>query len=173
MPLRIRLSVKSSLKVSKCVGCGYCCMKTPCDAARRLYKGATECPQLEWSEKNDRYICGLMVIPGLLGQGYRQELYCGAGCCSNLNSWRKDVKQRSRAATEYNRPQIPTMFQAFLKAFAGEPMMGGDKIQLILASFQSNLYSLEYSEDEVQYIMRSVVHYVTSNKSSMFKGFMA
>ena len=162
------------MKVSKCVGCGYCCMKTPCDAARRLYKGATECPQLEWSEKNDRYICGLMVLPGLLGQGYRQELHCGAGCCSNLNSWRQNVRKRSRVTTEYSYLQIPAMFQAFLKAYGAEPFVSGDATELLLASFKSNLETLEYySEKEVDYIIGNVLHYITSNKSSMFKGFMA
>jgi len=166
-------SEKSKENFRKCVGCGYCCLKTPCDVARRLYgSGITECPQLEWSEKNNRYVCRLMGLGGILGQGYRQELYCGEGCCCGLNSWRKDVKKRSRDATSYGRIPIPPMFQAFLKAYGAEPFIGSDLTSLIMGSFQANLKMLEYSEEDIEYIMRNVVHYITSNKSSKFEGFM-
>jgi len=164
----------SELKVRKCVGCGYCCMKAPCEIARRIYgAGLVECPKLEWSELNNRYICGLMVLEGTQGQDYRQELHCGAGCCCGLNSWRQDVKKRSRAATSYGHPPIPAMFQAFLKCYGAEPFIGGDTTSLILSSYNAELQRLEYSQDEVEHIMKSVVRYITSNKSSKFKGFMA
>ena len=163
--------VKETL-MTECVGCGYCCMKTPCDASRRLYGNIKECPQLLWDEDKSRYICGLMMIAGPVGDGYREELYAGAGCCCGLNSWRKDVKKRSRDATSYGRIPIPPMFQAFLKAYGAEPFIGSDLTSLIMGSFQANLKMLEYSEEDIEYIMRNVVHYITSNKSSKFEGFM-
>lgn len=162
----------TEIKVSPCVGCGFCCMQTPCDASRRLYSSAESCPQLQWSEKANRYYCGLMRIAGKVGEGYRHELHAGAGCCSNLNTWRKDVKNRSRGEAEYKFGQIPTIFQAFLKAFGAEPFMSGDTTVLMLHRYEHELQCLDYSEDEVKHIMRNVVHYITSNKTSMCKGFM-
>jgi len=160
------------MKIKSCVGCGYCCLKTPCEAARRLYPGVTECPQLEWDESEGRYFCGLMRLPGLIGEGYRKELYAGAGCCSNLNSWRNDVKKRSRAATNYSYPQIPTMFQAFLKAYGAEPFRSSDSTALLIRGFRNELENLNYSNEDVKYIIKNVVYYIQENKTSKFKGFM-
>jgi hypothetical protein len=163
----------STIRVSECVGCGYCCMKTQCDVSYRLYKTVDVCPQLRWDEQKEQYVCGLMLIPGLLGEGYRKELHSGAGCCSNMNDWRKDVKKRSRGAITYNYPPIPAMFQAFLKAVGSEPFLGGDTVSLILGNYKIELQKLKYSEEEIEYIIGNVIHYIKSNKSSMFKGFMA
>lgn len=155
-----------------CVGCGYCCMQAPCEASRRLYKSADICPQLLWNEKKGRYFCGLMLLSGKIGFEYRKELYAGAGCCSNLNSWRKDVKERSRGALSYKYPAIPVMFQAFLKAYGSEPFLSGDSISLLLSSYRVELRNIKYSEEEIEHIMRNVCHYIKSNKSSMFEGFV-
>lgn len=155
-----------------CVGCGYCCMKTPCDASRRLYGNIDSCPQLTWSDDKNRYFCGLMMIGGSLGEDYRKELYAGAGCCSGLNSWRKDVKKRSTGETEYHFNQVPKMFQAFLKAYGNEPFIGGDTTQLILIRFQNELKVLEYSDDEIKSILKNVSYHIESHKSKLFEGFI-
>ena len=147
-------------------------MKTPCDASRRLYGNAEVCPQLHWSDTDERYYCGLMTIGGALGADYRKELHAGAGCCCGLNSWRQDVKKRTRGVREYRFPQIPSMFQAFLRAYGKEPFIGGDTTQLLLSSYRNELKILEYSEDEIDSIIKNVVYHITSNKTSMFKGFM-
>jgi len=147
-------------------------MQTPCEASRRLYKTADICPQLLWDDERKRYFCGLMQLPGNIGFEYKKELYAGAGCCSNLNDWRKDVKNRSRGALSYDYPAIPAMFQAFLKAYGSEPFLGEDSISLLLGSYQAELKKLNYSDKETEHILKSVVHYITSNKSSMFKGFV-
>ena len=55
------------IRVRDCVGCGYCCAKTQCDASRRLYPSADHCPQLLWMEEDKRYKCGLMLISGPVG----------------------------------------------------------------------------------------------------------
>lgn len=72
-----------------CVGCGYCCMKTPCWVAFRVYGySIKECPALLWDTA--RYICVLIRDHPDIAK----ELYAGEGCCSRLNSWRKDVVRR-------------------------------------------------------------------------------
>ena len=158
-------------KVSQCVGCGYCCMKTPCDASQRLYKGATLCPQLEWSEKNNRYICGLMVIPGALGQDYRQELHCGAGCCSSMNSWRQDVKKRIPDLQHTNYNPLPEIMQVFIKNLGGQ-FISSDCIHLALGGLQVDLIKRKYDPDEVNYIIKSIYNAFGSQRSSFTEEFM-
>jgi hypothetical protein len=39
-----------------------------------------------------------MEMAGDLGEGYRKKLHAGAGCTSNLNSWRREpLKNRIKA----------------------------------------------------------------------------
>lgn len=83
--------------MSQCVGCGFCCIKTPCDVARRIYGPISECPKLRWN--GERYVCELVELPGQLGEDYRKELHIGAGCCAGLNSWRGDEPFDSTALT--------------------------------------------------------------------------
>lgn len=161
------------MKIDECVGCGYCCMSTPCSVSLRLYKSADICPQLEWNEDKGRYFCGLMLLPGNIGLEYRKELHAGAGCCSNLNSWRQDIKERSRGALSYKYQAIPVMFQVFLKAYGSEPFLSGDITEMLLKQFQNGLKKVNYSDEEVDNIIGNVRHYISSNKTSMFKDFMS
>ena len=80
-------------KVRECVGCGYCCMKSTCvvgqlESGLPVYK---PCPYLLWND--EMYRCELMGRGKDVGQGW--------GCCSNLNSWRKNVKFRGFKAEHY------------------------------------------------------------------------
>ena len=84
-----------------CVGCGFCCMKTPCGLSRLLFD-KRDCPALHWQDS--RYVCDLASV-------YPAELRIGAGCCCNLNTWRRDVRNRdgersSRLAYYVNRDKI-------------------------------------------------------------------
>jgi hypothetical protein len=48
-----------------CNGCGVCCALETCPAARlRFLQRKGPCPALEWSDKEIRYICGLLRRPG-------------------------------------------------------------------------------------------------------------
>lgn len=158
------------MEVKQCVGCGYCCMKTPCDASRRLYPGARECPQLIWSDKRERYICGLMSIKTSLGAEYRKELHAGAGCCCGLNSWRNDVKKRVSTEAMYINP-IPTIMQMFLRALSCQ-FMSGDAMTLTLAHMESDMLKSGYDKSEVDNIIQGIVHIFTNNRSSFTKEFM-
>ena len=158
------------MNTRRCVGCGYCCMKTPCDASRRLYPGATICPQLFWVM--DRYECGLMKIAGLVGEGYREELAAGEGCCSSLNSWRQDVKQRNTFEARSNYHILDREFQVFLKCFASE-FISSDKISLILSKMQSALTEQNnYTDEEAKVTLHLIMHQIESNRHSFIKEFM-
>jgi len=79
--------------IPECVGCGYCCIKAPCAESMSLFQ-SKQCPVLHWNNDSKRYECLLVKDPSFKGDFYRKELAIGEGCCSSLNSWRKNVKKR-------------------------------------------------------------------------------
>ena len=157
--------------IAMCNGCGFCCTKALCEAAQRLYRGATQCPQLLWNEGQARYVCGLMSIPGPLGQNYREELHAGAGCCSSLNSWRQDVKQRVPELKHTNLNPLPTIMQVFIKNLAGQ-FISSDVIHLALAGFQQDMVRRKYDPDEVNRIIKHIYTTFTSQRTSFTKEFI-
>ena len=74
-----------------CVGCGFCCRKTPCELAYRIHGGGlTRCPELTYHD--GRWWCSAVErAVGPLADEYREGLYIGAGCCSALNSDRLKI----------------------------------------------------------------------------------
>lgn len=158
------------MTISECVGCGYCCMQTPCSIATRLYPGVRECPQLTWDERDQRYYCGLMLLSEPLGSYYRQELFAGAGCCSSLNSWRQDVKRRTSTKGNHINP-LPSLMQIFIKCLAGE-FMSGDKMMLILAHMKNEMLKNQYDETEIDNIIERITYIFNENRHSFIKDFM-
>jgi len=155
-----------------CVGCGYCCLKTPCDASRRLYPGAAICPQLFWSKTKNRYECGLMKISGLVGEGYRKELAAGEGCCCSLNSWRKDVKPRNRIEANSFPASLDSEFQIFLKCLSGE-FMSSDKMMMTLYKMEGELEDKKnYSKEEARATINKIIHFFNNNRPSYMEDFM-
>jgi hypothetical protein len=78
------------MRITPCVGCGYCCVQAMCVAGSK-YLGTTieRCPYLIWIE--DKYRCRL-VVDRIVNP---KELYIGDGCSSALfNDWRTEIKQR-------------------------------------------------------------------------------
>jgi hypothetical protein len=75
----------------ECVGCGYCCLKAPCgyEVMTHGYNNK-RCPELYWDESNNRYKCKAAEKDPEVAK----NLYIGEGCCSNMNSYRKEVKRR-------------------------------------------------------------------------------
>ena len=80
-------------KSNPCVGCGYCCITAPCilSVSLSLTDRAGNCAALFWT--GERYLCALVESDSR----FKRELAIGAGCCSSLNTWRNDVKKRSRS----------------------------------------------------------------------------
>ena len=75
--------------IKPCVGCGYCC-QVPCWTSVHYYGRHVNqygCPALSWNNKDGRHYCDLAVHPQV-------NIMIGVGCCSPLNSWRKEVKDR-------------------------------------------------------------------------------
>jgi len=159
------------MKTNPCVGCGFCCIKAKCVAGSRLYKSSDICNALVWREDQKRYICDLMTLPGIIGEGYRKELYAGEGCCSNLNSWRNDVIKRTEDKKQINLNNIDPLFQMFLRAM-GREMMSGDKIYLILCGMEYELKNRNFPDNEIKDIKNLIIHHIKNNRNTMFDSFI-
>jgi hypothetical protein len=78
-----------------CVGCGYCCIRAMCRIGLEKYGLHDICPGLFWDGK--KYRCRLVR------SNYKNIiliLAIGKGCCSNLNTWRKNVRERDNKEIE-------------------------------------------------------------------------
>ena len=70
--------------------------------------GKEDCPELVWHEERGRYVCKL-------AEELAETLSIGAGCTSNLNSWRADVKNRDEQRIGFRpRPEVEAAAQAEL-----------------------------------------------------------
>lgn len=78
------------MEVRNCVGCGYCCLTAMCFSGQKRLGLHRRCPALTWSDDDSRYYCQL----ALEDIRFAREVYVGAGCCSGLNTWRREVKNR-------------------------------------------------------------------------------
>jgi hypothetical protein len=163
--------IKRNFFMSECVGCGYCCIKTQCDASRRLYGVVDLCPQLSWVEDKKRYVCELMMLPGDLGISYRKQLYAGEGCCSSLNDWRRDVKKRFKIEVSPNYNPLPDYFQVFLKCLAGN-FMSSDVMALTLAQMASELKKRDYSQSQIDDLLIHIQRSFSQNRHSFMEDFM-
>lgn len=158
-------------RIAACVGCGFCCIKTPCQVSMRLYPSVKYCPQLIWDDEKGRYFCGLMIIEGLIGEGYRKELYAGEGCCSSLNSWRNDVKKREPQLNRTCINPLPEIMQIFIKCLAGN-FTSTTQIKIITSQMAEILLDKGYDENEIKNILTNIIHTFEENQSSFMKSFM-
>lgn len=74
----------------KCVGCGYCCIRAMCRFGLDKHGYHKVCPSLFWDGK--KYRCDLVK------ENYKnivEAMEINIGCCSNLNTWRNNVKERN------------------------------------------------------------------------------
>jgi|WetSurMetagenome_2_1015567.scaffolds.fasta_scaffold11132_11 hypothetical protein len=81
--------------LGSCIGCGYCCTVAPCSLVwehhllESLKPGWSGCPSLVF--KDGRHWCGVLLkAEGKEMIKVMAELFIGAGCCSQLNSWRRE-----------------------------------------------------------------------------------
>ena len=85
------------LNPRQCVGCGYCCKKAMCAVGQGVSVNHSltvmdqECQFLVWHKEDDKYRC----ILAMDSPKYAKMILAGAGCCSPLNTWRQDVRERS------------------------------------------------------------------------------
>ena len=89
--------MKRSLPIAPpCIGSGYCCWKAPCWLGLRVHGQISgPCPSLTWSPEDGRHYCGevLKATEPADRERLKAELYVGEGCCSSLNSWRREPLQ--------------------------------------------------------------------------------
>ena len=159
------------MKVKPCVGCGFCCIKSKCAAGQRLYKSADICPALIWSDSESRYYCDLMTLPGNIGFQYREELYAGAGCCCNLNTWRKDVKPRATSNNEDGFISLDPLFQKFLNHLSKE-FISSDVMYLALLGLKHELIKDGNDEEKIQKILELIIHKFKSSRSKFTETFI-
>jgi len=173
--------IELSDTIKPCVGCGFCCSKAMCSVGRRVYGNAVEyCPALTWNPSTERHFCALAKLPGDLGAQYRKELHIGAGCCANLNSWRKTrIVDRSFAA--YNEAKmrnkkltnpIPSEFQVFFDQL-GREFISRDAIVLTISATTRRLVDeLEWDPQRAENWGTMILHHVTQSKTKFMEGFM-
>jgi hypothetical protein len=137
---------------------------------KRIYgNGLDTCPELKWT--GERYICNLCVKP-VIGADYKEELYIGAGCCSNLNSWRQDVKpRRKQDVVLLPESNIDPLFQKFLYCLSRE-WISGDTIYLTLSSLGYELEKDGVPKEEIGNTLKKIGHYLQGGRSKMVKNFM-
>ncbi len=153
-----------------CIGCGFCCLQTKCWVGHRVHRGDGPCPSLEWD--GERHNCKLMQIPGKLGEGYRNELHAGAGCCSGLNSWRNEpLRDRIPVPKQSYSNPIPSIMQKFLQALGSE-MISSDKMYFVCSKFKENLIKDGVPEDDAKAITSKAVAYILENRSKFNTEFM-
>ena len=77
---------KSIPGIKPCVGCGYCCWESTCSLGFKFYGTTHPCPALYWN--GQQYRCKL-------ADDFANHLYISEGCSSSLNTWRRNVQQRT------------------------------------------------------------------------------
>ena len=141
-----------------CVGCGFCCKKSPCILSLKIYGKVDVCPALIWDETNHRYWCKACQIAGKLGAKYRAELYIGEGCCCGLNSDRQNIPPPAKAVTNVLSHEIQVLLSAIAKEW-----ISGDVLYLILLRCKKEL-----GEDWA----KAAAHLIDQQRSTMTENFM-
>lgn len=162
------------VKIKECVGCGYCCITARCCTSLRIWpftKG-NECPGLFW--KGERYICKLAAMDGPKGAEYRSELFVGAGCCANLNTWRNEIIPRRDC--DFEQPKaikytLDKAFVAFLHALS-RGFMNSDALFLACFGMAHTLNEQGVSEEEIEAITKEIVYHFSENRPRFQAEFM-
>jgi hypothetical protein len=88
-------------RIAECVGCGYCCETATCVAG--LVHGSSSSPCDFLIFKDGRHWC-MLVLEGVVKA---EQLYIGFGCCSSLNTKRRDyIKELQGDNADKSRFQI-------------------------------------------------------------------
>lgn len=136
--------------VKECVGCGFCCKKTPCELAFRVYGNVTKCPSLIWDKEAKRYWCKIILDP-IIGPKNMDELYIGAGCCCGLNTDRDNILPPEETATIASY-QMAKETKILIAKLANQ-MISGDILWLTFNSVAHELNDMRFL-DEALFIAR-------------------
>ena len=153
-----------------CIGCGYCCVTAKCSAGVQLH-GTDDniCEQLLWDEKLDRHVCRLMTFNNSLSDYYKTQLHAGAGCCSSLNSWRREPLQ-NRIPKKYITPQqtpLPPVMKILLECMNHDFSLSSDKIYLLMGRLKYKLLHAGMDDLSADDIVAQSVDILTQQKRSI------
>ena len=150
-----------------CIGCGYCCLKAKCIAGARLY-GVSDntCEALVFDEKDQRHKCKLVMFGNSLSDHYKNELHIGEGCCSSMNTWRKEPIQ-NRIPKIYVTPQQtplhPTL-KILLECIGSDFTSTSERKVLMLMKFKHQLLHTGMDDLVVDDIIGQSVEILAKNK---------
>jgi hypothetical protein len=114
-----------------------------------------------------------MSLPGAIGEDFKRELDAGAGCCSSLNTWRKEPLQdrRSSVKKDPNVTVLDPIFQVFLHCL-GREWISGDALSLTVLALIGELIARGKSKSEAKAIGQSVIHYLKGERDSQVTSFI-
>jgi len=163
-------------KIYECVGCGYCCLTAQCSVSINVHGVHDICPSLIWNADKQRHECKLIDLPGVLGEKFRKMLFIGEGCCSSLNSWRRE-KNRNRIEEKQKeiklrRVSISSEMQE-LCASLGKQFISSDVIILTVLNFK-NIMMKKHGWDEhfAEIYSNKLLHYISQQRSSISENFL-
>lgn len=166
-----KIITEPETRYASCIGCGWCCVKAQCSTSLRLHNVLPECPELYWN--GERHLCKLAMLPEPIVRDYRQELHIGAGCCANMNSWRreplKDRRKISKNEQMYYSSIHPDL--QILLSVLGKEMISKDVLYLAINAWGNRLQE-KYGKDKAKLMVNDAWKYITQNRSSMTEGFM-
>lgn len=90
--------------VAPCIGSGYCCKKSLCWVGLRVHGTMPgPCPSLVFD--GERHWCGeVLKAEGSQKEELKHDLHIGAGCCSSLNSDRREMLVKLRLRSNSSSP---------------------------------------------------------------------
>ena len=112
-----------------------------------------------------------MSLPGEIGRQYRLELHEGAGCCSPLNSWRREPLVDRTSAPSDDAVIVSMEMQHLLAALASQ-FISGDAMALALYSFKDRLISSGWTEARADIFIRKCASYFNNNRSGFTEKFI-
>jgi hypothetical protein len=113
-----------------------------------------------------------MMGSGPIPEGYREELAAGAGCCSGMNDWRRNVIPRREVDQHVDKKLFLTIeMQVFIRAMASQ-FMSNDAFWLILHKFKAEMIRRGWTDEEAERYGRLMTNAYRQNKSKSTEEFM-
>lgn len=172
----MKLAIVDGIEASPCLGCGYCCLQAQCGLSVRVHTYKEICPSLYWGEARKRHLC--RAVEGDLIVTNGKELSIGEGCCSPLNSWRKEIKNRIPEKLAYvnskniNKINFDKFFQEFV-FILGKQWLSGDVVALTLAAYKRSIIEkFGISDRDASQLCKRIHHIMREQQSSFVKGFI-
>ena len=173
----MRLAIVDGFEARPCLGCGFCCLQAQCGLSVRVHAYKEICPSLYWNETRKRHLCRAVEGDLIITNG--EELDIGAGCCSPLNSWRNEVKNRipeRMASTAFGEMRDKIPFDKYFQEFVfilGKQWLSGDVVALTLGAFKRSIIEkFGISDRDATQLCSKILHIMREQQSSFVKNFI-